>query len=1551
MQDSSSSNVSADALPTVQLDDGVAWAQVMIGNTVYVGGNFSNTRPAGAAKGTNLTARHNVLAYDITTGNLISGFAPDVNGQVRTITKSPDGSRIYIGGDFTSVNGTTVYKVAALNPTTGALISSFIPVIGGTSVNSIAATNSTVYIGGLFTAAGGSARSNLAAYSAAGALLNWTPNADGEVDAMVVTPDSSRVIIGGRFANVNGASHRGLAALDSADGTTQAWAAGDVIKNGLTSGSNAGKAGIYSLSTDGTSIFGTGWVFADVNTGNLEGAFSASPDSGQLNWIEACHGDTYDAYSTGSVVYTVSHAHYCANVGGYPQTDANWSINQRHALAFTTKVTGTLGHDAYAGSTYYDWYGQNAPSMINWFPDFYTGTFTGQGQAAWTVTGNGDYISLGGEFPGVNGGAAYGLTRFALRSHTTPKQGPRLNAGSSTPWTPSVNTNTPGLARVTIPANWDRDNMSLTYKLIRDGDTAHPVATKTVISTFWNTPTVGFNDTTATPGSHTYQVSATDPDGNVSKSVIVSGSVVAGTPSAYVTDVLNSNPTIYWRLGDPSGSATAADSSGSNNGTVNSGVSLGQTGAISGDSDTAGRFDGSNSGYVAASNPVTGPSTFTISSWFKTTTTNGGKIMGFGDKNSGNSSNYDRHVYMDNAGHVIFGVYPGSSQTIQSANTYNDGSWHQVAASLGSNGMVLYIDGKIVAQRSDVTGAQSYNGYWRVGGDSSWTAANYFNGSIDEFAEWDTVVDPTTIKSLYRAGTGSSGNQAPTAVFAAPTVHSLAVGVDGTGSSDSDGTIASYAWNWGDGTTAGTGATNHHVYASAGTYTVTLTVTDDEGATGTATQSVTVAAPQTSSAYAKSVLGSGASLYWRLGDAAGSSSAQDSAGSDNGTVNPGVTLGQPGAIADDSDTSASFSGDGSGLVAATTPVQGTDRFSVAAWFKTTSTSGGKIIGFGDQQTGNSNSYDRHVYMDNSGHVIFGVYPGSTQTVQSAGTYNDGNWHMVVATLSPSGMTLDLDGQLVASNAAVTSAQAYTGVWRVGGDNINGWPSQPSSSYFAGSIDEASVWDWAIDQSTIASLYTTGSQGLPNVAPTAAFSSTKDDLKISVDGSDSTDSDGTIASYDWDWGDNTADGSGKTADHTYASGGTYTVKLTVTDNDGATDTVSHSVTVTAPNQAPTAAFTPSTTGLKVSVDGSDSADSDGTIASYDWDWGDNTADGSGKTATHTYDTAGTYTVKLTVTDDDGATDSVSHSVTVQAPVNQAPTAAFTSSVSDLGVSVDGSGSSDPDGSVASYAWSWGDSTSDGSGKTASHTYASAGTYTVKLTVTDDGGATDSVSHSVTVSAPAAGSVVAKDSFGRTSASGWGSADVGGAWTLTGSASQFTVAGGKGTISLTKAGSGPGAQLKSVSAQDVDMSTDVSLDKVPNGGGLSFYIAARNTSAGSVKAVLAYKSTGAVVLQLVRTVNGADTVLGQSTVSGVTATDTVRVRLSAVGSGPTVLSAKAWVASATEPSAWMVTANDSNSATQGAGSVVVGTYLSGSATNFPVNVSIDSLTATDASGSGA
>jgi PKD repeat protein len=271
---------------------------------------------------------------------------------------------------------------------------------------------------------------------------------------------------------------------------------------------------------------------------------------------------------------------------------------------------------------------------------------------------------------------------------------------------------------------------------------------------------------------------------------------------------------------------------------------------------------------------------------------------------------------------------------------------------------------------------------------------------------------------------------------------------------------------------------------------------------------------------------------------------------------------------------------------------------------------------------------------------------------------------------------------------------------------------------------------------------------PQASFTASPSQTPGSLQVSVDGTASTDPDGTIASYSWDFGDDSALASGATATHTYRAPGTYTITLTVTDNNEASGTTTRQVTVPAAGQPPqaSASATPSSTpgSLQVAFDASSSTDPDGTIVSYAWDFGDGST-ATGPTPSHTYAAPGTYTVALTVTDNNGATNTTTHQVTVpavpasQPKANQPPHASFVltppGTAGSLQITVDGSGSSDPDGTIASYAWNFGDGTS-ATGASTTHTYAAAGTFTVTLTVTDNQGATSSASQQVTVPVPGA-----------------------------------------------------------------------------------------------------------------------------------------------------------------------------------------------------------------------
>ena len=790
--------VTSEPLPTVQID-GVVWDQHIIGDRVYAVGSFSNARPAGAAPGTNLIPKSNILAYDIRTGVLDTQFNASLNAQGRTVTSSPDGSRLYVGGNFTVVNGVNQYRITALDPVTGSVIPGFSAIVDY-QVNALVATSDTLYAGGAFQFGGGNTpRARLAAFSTTnGALTSWAPTADEEVAAMTLTPDGSKLVVAGRFGTINGSEARGTAAIDLDSGASLPWAMNTLL---ATYGASAG---FTDLAIDGDSVYGTAFHFGGPSV-KFEGVFAADPATGAIKWINDCHGDHYAVTSMNGVVYSSSHAHYCANFGGFPQTEDWTRGGARYSTGVTAEVGGELRPDTWK---YVSFTGYPAPSLVSWDTDWQVGSFTSAQMAGWTVESNDEYLLYGGEFTRVNNIGQQGLVRFAAKPIAPGLSGPVLGGSL---YIPKVVSDVAGQVRITTPANWDRDSLALDYRFIRDGDSANPIFTTTLESTEWNRPTIGFTDTGLTPGStHSYRVRVNDADGNVAWGDNVSVTVASsGSPSAYSDLVMADRATLHWRLGEPAGSTgVAVDAIGVNDGTVGSTSTIvrGGSGALLGDTDTSYEFTTDTTTSLVSMTGSRRPvlDTFSIEAWIRTSSTSGGRIIGFSQNASGDSgNNSDRHMYMTNDGRVMFGVYPASGrQTIESPAGLNDGEWHHVVATLNSEGMKLYVDGAPVASRSDVQNGRNYYGFWRVGRETllGWPSAptsRTFLGSIDEPAVYEYMsLSPQQVASHYAAGIGTP-NVAPVASFTA-TPDGLSVDFDGSGSSD-DGSVVSWEWDFGDG--------------------------------------------------------------------------------------------------------------------------------------------------------------------------------------------------------------------------------------------------------------------------------------------------------------------------------------------------------------------------------------------------------------------------------------------------------------------------------------------------------------------------------------------------------------------------------------------------------------------------------------------------------------------------------------------------------------------------------------------------------------------------------
>lgn len=327
----------------------------------------------------------------------------------------------------------------------------------------------------------------------------------------------------------------------------------------------------------------------------------------------------------------------------------------------------------------------------------------------------------------------------------------------------------------------------------------------------------------------------------------------------------------------------------------------------------------------------------------------------------------------------------------------------------------------------------------------------------------------------------------------------------------------------------------------------------------------------------------------------------------------------------------------------------------------------------------------------------------------------------------------------------------------------------ASAYFKYDIDnnvrpQGAAYDVGADEY--------GSGASTNLPPSAnaglAQTITLPVTTVTLDGSGSGDPDGNVASYQWSQLAGpaksviTSVSSVKPVITNLAVAGTYTFQLQVTDNKGATATAQVTITVkpavVVANQPPVAsAGTAQTITLplnKVTLDASASKDPDGSIASYLWSQvsGPVNATFSSKTISNptisNMTTAGTYVFQVVVTDNKGATAPAKVTITVKAaaPANVSPTAnagaAQTITLPASQVTLNGSASKDPDGSIASYKWTLvsGPKTPTFSSATISQPVVSAlttaGAYVFQLTVTDNKGATASAQVTITVKASTA-----------------------------------------------------------------------------------------------------------------------------------------------------------------------------------------------------------------------
>ncbi|WP_232234530.1 PQQ-like beta-propeller repeat protein [Actinoplanes sp. N902-109] len=259
--------------------NGTVLAVAYAGNTVFIGGDFT----AAVVKGKTVT-RTRLAAVNASTGELLP-WAPTANARVKAI--AVDGSAVYLGGDFTKINGSGRDSLARVDAASGALSSSFKHSVDGKPY-ALAAANGRLYVGGTLAKVDGQTRTRLAAFSLSSGALDgsWKPSADDQVEALAAGSD--RIYAGGKFHKVDSTSgYDRLVALDPASGK-------------IVTGFKPKPSVIaFAIAVTGDSVY--------TANGGQGGTANAYTLSGGKRWTATFDGDAQAITSLGDTVYVGGH--------------------------------------------------------------------------------------------------------------------------------------------------------------------------------------------------------------------------------------------------------------------------------------------------------------------------------------------------------------------------------------------------------------------------------------------------------------------------------------------------------------------------------------------------------------------------------------------------------------------------------------------------------------------------------------------------------------------------------------------------------------------------------------------------------------------------------------------------------------------------------------------------------------------------------------------------------------------------------------------------------------------------------------------------------------------------------------------------------------------------------------------------------------------------------------------------------------------------------------------------------------------------------------------
>ena len=670
----------------------------------------------------------------------------------------------------------------------------------------------------------------------------------------------------------------------------------------------------------------------------------------------------------------------------------------------------------------------------------------------------------------------------------------------------------------------------------------------------------------------------------------------------------------------------------------------------------------------------------------------------------------------------------------------------------------------------DVDGAiADYHWDFGDGAAAEGVTATHAYAAPGRFVATLTVGDASGVANASASDTVTvTVNAPPVPVIAGPD-RPIAVGeiaqLDAGGSSDADGAILNWSWDFGDGA-KGEGQTAQYAWTAAGVYPVALTVTDDS-ATGSATAStsfdVTVSAAPVADAGPDQVVAVSEVAFDGGGshDPDGGITAYDWSFGDGGTAS-GQSVrhayARPGqyevalSVRDDSGAPLNVARDTTIITVNAAPIADAGPDLIAA-------PGQEVVLDGSGSVDPDGSVVDWLWQFADGSEAHG--PRVAKTFDTAGLQR-----VTLTVRDDTGLAeaFDVDEAIVAVNAPPVA---------IAGPDLLVEPGVPVRFDAGASFDPdgriASYrWDFddlsepvteAVTERTFetpgvhaAQLTVVDGSGAPNATATAEVAIrvnhppvaeagpeiVTDQLYVTLDAKGSSDADGDHLIPTWDFGDGSPPAIGEAVTHVYPRSGIFPVKLTVDDGTGlgnATAVDSTQVLIAARPVAMAGGNRDVCSGDAILFDGSASADPDGGLLRYAWDFGDGTRSDI-VNPSKTYERPGIYPVTLTVRDESGLANGID-SDRIAALVREAP-------IADAGeplmactnqtVRFDGAGSTDADGAVNAFSWNFGDGGSGG-GEAPTHVFERPGSYTVTLTITGDArgscGALDTDETTVTV----------------------------------------------------------------------------------------------------------------------------------------------------------------------------------------------------------------------------